>query len=39
VYKEYFKAGGNAFVIFVMFSMFALAQIAGSCADYWLTIW
>ncbi|XP_059490449.1 probable multidrug resistance-associated protein lethal(2)03659 [Neocloeon triangulifer] len=39
VYKEYFKAGGNACLIFTMFLMFALAQIAASGADYWLTFW
>ncbi|CAB3379679.1 Hypothetical predicted protein [Cloeon dipterum] len=39
VYGEYFRSGGNACVIFIMFLMFALAQIAASGADYWLTFW
>jgi len=39
VYTEYFKAGGNVCLIFNMFLMFALAQVAGSFADYWLTFW
>lgn len=39
VYKAYFSAGGNCCVVFTMFSMFVLAQIAASAGDYFITYW
>lgn len=38
-YKEYFKAGGNGFVIFGMAMMFLLAQLFASAGDYFLAQW
>lgn len=39
VYGAYFKAGGNCCVIFLLFFLFASAQLFGSVADYFLTYW
>lgn len=39
VYKAYLKAGGNWFIIFNVFLMFVLAQIAASAGDYFITYW
>lgn len=39
VYKAYFKAGGNCCVIATLFALFALAQIAASAGDYFITHW
>lgn len=39
VYKAYFKAGGNFCVITTLFALFALAQIAASAGDYFITHW
>lgn len=39
VYKAYFKAGGNCCVITTLFTLFALAQIAASAGDYFITYW
>ncbi|XP_030755032.1 probable multidrug resistance-associated protein lethal(2)03659 [Sitophilus oryzae] len=39
VYAAYFKAGGNACTIFVMFSLFVIAQLLGSGVDYFITYW
>lgn len=39
VYKEYFKAGGNCFVIFIMGVMFLLAQLCASIGDYAIAQW
>ncbi|XP_025834708.1 probable multidrug resistance-associated protein lethal(2)03659 isoform X5 [Agrilus planipennis] len=39
VYKAYFKAGGNICVIFNMFMLFFLSQVAASLGDYFITFW
>lgn len=39
VYGQYLKAGGNYCQLFFMFSIFVLAQLAGSGADYWTSFW
>ncbi|CAH0557608.1 unnamed protein product [Brassicogethes aeneus] len=39
VYKAYFSAGGNCCAIFTLFTLFIMAQIFGSAADYFITYW
>ncbi|XP_050313562.1 probable multidrug resistance-associated protein lethal(2)03659 [Anthonomus grandis grandis] len=39
VYGAYFKAGGNACVIFMTFFLFIMAQFLGSLVDYFITFW
>jgi hypothetical protein len=39
VYGQYLKSGGNYCQLFFMFSIFILAQLAGSGADYWMSFW
>lgn len=39
VYKAYFNAGGNCCLIFTLFSLFFLTQIAASGGDYFITYW
>ncbi|CAG9823622.1 unnamed protein product [Phaedon cochleariae] len=39
VYKAYFKAGGNCFVIFNLFVLFFASQLFASASDYYLTYW
>ncbi|XP_018576445.1 probable multidrug resistance-associated protein lethal(2)03659 isoform X2 [Anoplophora glabripennis] len=39
VYKAYFSAGGNCCVIFILFTLFVVAQLLGSAADYFITYW
>lgn len=39
VYKEYFRAGGNCCVIFVLFVLFLSAQLLASASDYFITYW
>lgn len=39
VYKEYFRAGGNCCVIFMLFLLFLIAQLFASASDYFITYW
>ncbi|KAJ7319899.1 hypothetical protein JRQ81_019410, partial [Phrynocephalus forsythii] len=39
VYKKYFAAGANYFVIFILFSLNVLAQVAYVLQDWWLSHW
>ncbi|XP_049822547.1 probable multidrug resistance-associated protein lethal(2)03659 isoform X1 [Aethina tumida] len=39
VYRAYFKAGGNCCAILTLFSLFIIAQLFGSAADYFITYW
>lgn len=39
VYKAYFSAGGNCCVIFILFTLFVVAQLLGSASDYFITYW
>jgi hypothetical protein len=39
VYKKYLQAGGNWFTFTIVFGLIFLAQVAGSCADYWVSFW
>ncbi|XP_059486251.1 probable multidrug resistance-associated protein lethal(2)03659 [Neocloeon triangulifer] len=39
VYGQYLSAGGSYFQLIFMFSVFTLAQVAGSAADYWTSFW
>ncbi|GJQ84115.1 hypothetical protein Trydic_g12088 [Trypoxylus dichotomus] len=39
VYNAYLKAGGNCCIIFMVTSLFFLAQFAASAGDYFITFW
>ncbi|XP_062831587.1 ATP-binding cassette sub-family C member 4 [Anolis carolinensis] len=39
IYKKYFAAGANYFVIFIIFSLNILAQVAYVLQDWWLSYW
>ena len=39
VYKGYFQAGGNWCVIFTIFILCILAQLAASGGDYFIAMW
>lgn len=36
---QYFKAGANTISLMIVFSLFLLAQVAASAADYWVSFW
>ncbi|XP_066477246.1 ATP-binding cassette sub-family C member 4 [Tiliqua scincoides] len=39
IYKKYFAAGANCFVIFIIFFLNILAQVAYVLQDWWLSYW
>ncbi|XP_061486083.1 ATP-binding cassette sub-family C member 4 isoform X2 [Rhineura floridana] len=39
IYKKYFSAGANYFVIFILFLVNVLAQVAYVLQDWWLSHW
>ncbi|KAF2900921.1 hypothetical protein ILUMI_05261, partial [Ignelater luminosus] len=39
VYKSYISAGGNCFVVFGVFFLLIIAQVAASLGDYFITYW
>ncbi|KAG8235221.1 hypothetical protein J437_LFUL015913 [Ladona fulva] len=39
VYKKYFSAGGNFFIVTILFLLFFITQILASSCDFWLTFW
>ncbi|RLW07898.1 hypothetical protein DV515_00003888 [Chloebia gouldiae] len=39
VYRKYFTAGANYFVIFILFLLNILAQVAYVLQDWWLSYW
>ncbi|KAH0624489.1 hypothetical protein JD844_031979, partial [Phrynosoma platyrhinos] len=39
IYKKYFAAGANYFVIFILLSLNILAQVAYVLQDWWLSHW
>lgn len=36
---NYFTAGANWFVLFLLLSAFVVAQLVASGADFWVSIW
>ncbi|XP_018565518.1 probable multidrug resistance-associated protein lethal(2)03659 isoform X2 [Anoplophora glabripennis] len=39
VYKSYFRAGGNWFIITLLIFVLITAQLAASASDYFVTVW
>ena len=39
VYYTYFTAGANCLLLFGLFVLFGLAQVAYVMCDWWLTVW
>uniref|UniRef100_A0A8D2LPA7 Cystic fibrosis transmembrane conductance regulator n=1 Tax=Varanus komodoensis TaxID=61221 RepID=A0A8D2LPA7_VARKO len=39
IYKKYFAAGANYFIIFILFFLSVLAQVAYVLQDWWLSYW
>lgn len=37
--RQYFRSGASSITLFILFSLFILAQITASGADFWVSFW